>query len=141
MERGGRRYCVRSTNINGQARKLILSYMKVLRIVKSRRCAFKATNLCCRHQRYCTMASPAEISPFTLAAVDAMRQLYPEGLADKSFDNTGLLLESPINKFRKNKLKNSVLLTIDVTTAVTDEAIEKEVSLIISYRKRSRSLS
>jgi hypothetical protein len=28
-------------------------------------------------------------SPFTKAVVNSMRKLYPESLADKSFDNTG----------------------------------------------------
>ncbi|ODH51373.1 YbgI/family dinuclear metal center protein [Paracoccidioides brasiliensis] len=56
---------------------------------------------------------------------------YPEQLADKSFDNTGLLLESPFN-FAKQQ-NNSVLLTIDLTRAVADEAIERGDSIIIAY--------
>ena len=74
-------------------------------------------------------------SPFTLAAVNAMRRLYPESMADKSFDNTGLLLESPINERRPSKLRNSVLLTIDLTAAVATEAIQREVSLVVAYRE------
>lgn len=68
-------------------------------------------------------------SPFTNAVVASMRALYPESLADKSFDNTGLLLEAPANL----KLKHSVLLTIDLTTQVTDEAIERECSIVVAY--------
>ncbi|EER23376.1 hypothetical protein CPC735_047460 [Coccidioides posadasii C735 delta SOWgp] len=60
-----------------------------------------------------------------------MRRLYPESLADKSFDNTGLLLEAPWN--RKRQLKNSALLTIDLTQAVAAEAIERGDSIIIAY--------
>lgn len=70
-------------------------------------------------------------SPFTQAVVASMRRLYPEALADKSFDNTGLLLEAPSNPARK--LKNSVLLTIDLTQAVADEAIENKHSVVVAY--------
>ncbi|RMD42359.1 hypothetical protein DV735_g2760, partial [Chaetothyriales sp. CBS 134920] len=51
-------------------------------------------------------------SPFTRAVVQSMRALYPECLADKSFDNTGLLLEAP---------------------AVADEAIEQGHSVVVAY--------
>ncbi|KMP01744.1 NGG1p interacting factor 3 family protein [Coccidioides immitis RMSCC 3703] len=70
-------------------------------------------------------------SPFSDAVVECMRRLYPESLADKSFDNTGLLLEAPWN--RKRQLKNSALLTIDLTQAVAAEAIERGDSIIIAY--------
>lgn len=33
--------------------------------------------------------SPWSAAPFTAAVVRAARKLYPESLADKSFDNTG----------------------------------------------------
>lgn len=61
-----------------------------------------------------------------------MRKLYPEHLADKSFDNTGLLLEAPENKAAN--LKNSVLLTIDLTKAVAQEAIDKKCGVVVAYR-------
>ncbi|KAJ5476520.1 NGG1p interacting factor 3NIF3 [Penicillium sp. IBT 31633x] len=73
----------------------------------------------------------SECSPFTNAVVSSMRKLYPEALADKSFDNTGLLLEAPFDKSRANK--NSVLLAIDLTTAVADEAIENRNSIVVAY--------
>lgn len=61
-----------------------------------------------------------------------MRQLYPESLADKSFDNTGLLVEAPfIPSHPRNR--NSVLLTIDLTRAVADEAIENNHSVVVAY--------
>ncbi|EFQ97370.1 hypothetical protein MGYG_00409 [Nannizzia gypsea CBS 118893] len=70
-------------------------------------------------------------SPFSQAVVKCMRKLYPEQLADKSFDNTGLLLEAPLNVHRR--LNNSVLLTVDLTRAVADEAIARGDSIIIAY--------
>ncbi|KAH7369709.1 NIF3 NGG1 interactin-like proteing factor 3-like 1 [Rhexocercosporidium sp. MPI-PUGE-AT-0058] len=78
------------------------------------------------------MSSPAiTSSPFTKAVVGAMRKLYPEALADKSFDNTGLLLEAPSRS--DSKLSKSALLTIDLTKAVADEAIKGKHSVVISY--------
>ncbi|EPE34426.1 NIF3 (NGG1p interacting factor 3)-like protein [Glarea lozoyensis ATCC 20868] len=71
----------------------------------------------------------SKISPFTNAVITAVRQLYPEVLADKSFDNTGLLLEAP----HRDHLKKSVLLTVDLTTAVADEAIKRGDSIVIAY--------
>ena len=74
----------------------------------------------------------AQVSPFTKAVVASMRHIYPEALADKSFDNTGLLLEAPIPSHLPRK-HNSVLLTIDLTKAVADEAIEENHSTVIAY--------
>ncbi len=45
-----------------------------------------------------------------------------------------VLLEAPSRPDRIAQ-KNSVLLTIDLTRAVVDEAIEKQVSVIVAYRK------
>ncbi|KAL4791243.1 GTP cyclohydrolase 1 type 2/Nif3 [Aspergillus venezuelensis] len=70
-------------------------------------------------------------SPFTRAVVNSMRKLYPESLADKSFDNTGLLLEAPFHPSRRQN--NSVLLTIDLTKAVADEAIRRKDSVVVAY--------
>ncbi|KAF7585553.1 hypothetical protein BBP40_010656, partial [Aspergillus hancockii] len=70
-------------------------------------------------------------SPFTQAVVSSMRKLYPESLADKSWDNTGLLLEAPFNPNKRQK--NSVLLAIDLTKAVADEAIACKASAIVAY--------
>ncbi|KAK1084997.1 hypothetical protein LTR48_004934, partial [Friedmanniomyces endolithicus] len=77
------------------------------------------------------MSSPAVTAPYTRAVVNAMRKLYPEVLADKSFDNTGLLLEAPFDPLRRQM--NSVLLTVDLTKAVADEAIERNDSIVIAY--------
>ncbi|KZN85884.1 Protein NIF3-like protein [Penicillium chrysogenum] len=85
-------------------------------------------------RRYSVMSASmisSECSPFTNAVVSSMRKLYPEALADKSFDNTGLLLEAPFDKSRIQK--NSALLTIDLTTAVADEAIKNRNSIVVAY--------
>ncbi|KAI9372050.1 GTP cyclohydrolase 1 type 2/Nif3 [Aspergillus egyptiacus] len=77
-------------------------------------------------------ASSAPISsPFTRAVVSSMRKIYPESLSDKSFDNTGLLLEAPFNPAQRQK--NSVLLAIDLTKAVADEAISRRDSVVVAY--------
>ncbi|KAK1147685.1 hypothetical protein N8T08_001030 [Aspergillus melleus] len=74
---------------------------------------------------------PASSSPYTRAVVSSMRNLYPESLAEKSFDNTGLLLEAPFNHERRQR--NSVLLAIDLTKAVADEAIARKDSVVVAY--------
>jgi len=74
---------------------------------------------------------PLHASPFTQAVVRAMRKLYPESLADKTFDNTGLLLEVPFDSLCPPN--HSVLLTVDLTRAVAIEAVEREASIIIAY--------
>lgn len=56
---------------------------------------------------------------------------YPQALADSSWDNTGLLLEAPFMASRCQS--NTVLLTIDLTKAVADEAIALRSSIIIAY--------
>lgn len=47
-------------------------------------------------------------------------------------DNAKVLLEAPL---RPGHLRNSALLTIDLTKAVADEAIARRDSIIIAYRK------
>src|SRR6201996_7017936 len=72
------------------------------------------------------------VSPFATAVVSSMRRLYPEALADKSFDNTGLLLEAPFISSRPRN-RNTVLLTVDSTRAVAEEAIENNHSIVVAY--------
>jgi putative NIF3 family GTP cyclohydrolase 1 type 2 len=43
------------------------------------------------------------------------------------------LLEAPFDPVRRQM--NSVLLTVDLTKAVADEAIERKDSVVIAYRK------
>ncbi|KAK9237304.1 GTP cyclohydrolase 1 type 2/Nif3 [Lipomyces kononenkoae] len=63
--------------------------------------------------------------------VSTVQQLFPVALADESWDNTGLLLESPVVRHTTNRAR--VLLTIDLTTAVVDEAMQKKALLIVAY--------
>lgn len=44
-----------------------------------------------------------------------------------------MLLEAPFDPSRRQK--NSVLLAIDLTTAVADEAIKRRDSAIVAYRE------
>ena len=86
------------------------------------------------------MSTSPTSSPFIRAAVSAIQRLYPPQLADKSFDNTGLLLEAPFDRSKHDRLKNEVLLTIDLTTAVADEAIKRGSGLVLAYRESLESL-
>lgn len=101
------------------------------------------------HQSMMASQIATAASPFTKAVVDSMRKLcvhtwdslpgptltvshsYPEVLADQSFDNTGLLLEAPFDPLRRQM--NSVLLTVDLTRTVADEAIENNHSIVVAY--------
>ncbi|KAK9454138.1 GTP cyclohydrolase 1 type 2/Nif3 [Dipodascopsis uninucleata] len=65
--------------------------------------------------------------------VVSVQQLYPKSLADSSWDNTGLLLESPIHDYHLSGNKIGVLLAIDLVAAVADEAIRKNVQLVVAY--------
>lgn len=77
------------------------------------------------------MNATTQCAPFSRAVVNAMKKLYPPALADNSWDNTGLLLEAPLVPDRRPS--NNVLLTIDLTKAVADEAISFNCSIIIAY--------
>lgn len=52
-------------------------------------------------------------------------------LADSSWDNTGLLVEAPAATSKSENLK--ILLTIDLTQNVADEAIAKKSDMILAY--------
>lgn len=56
-----------------------------------------------------------------------MERIAPLRLAE-SFDNVGLLLETPLRS-----KQHRVMLTIDLTTAVIDESIENAASVIVAY--------
>lgn len=43
-----------------------------------------------------------------------------------------MLLEAPFDPLRRQM--NSVLLTVDLTKAVVDEAIERNDSIVVAYR-------
>ncbi|SGZ51914.1 CIC11C00000003091 [Sungouiella intermedia] len=60
-----------------------------------------------------------------------VQKLYPLKLADKSWDNTGLLLDSSAECNETDAC--NILLTIDLTQSVADEAIKKRSNLILAY--------
>jgi len=47
-------------------------------------------------------------------------------------DSMAVLLEAPFDPLRRQM--NSVLLTVDLTKAVADEAIERNDSIVVAYR-------
>ena len=49
-----------------------------------------------------------------------------------------VLLEAPFDPVRRQM--NSVLLTVDLTNAVADEAIERNDSIVVAYRQLSHPL-
>lgn len=66
-----------------------------------------------------------------LAATNAIQKLYPVRLADSSWDNTGLLVDSSSEANESDACK--ILLTIDLTQNVADEAVEKKSNMIVAY--------
>ncbi|KAK5995696.1 Protein NIF3-like protein [Cladobotryum mycophilum] len=72
-----------------------------------------------------------EKSKFTQLVVDSMRTLYPEELADRKWDNVGLLIGN--SEADAAKRKNVVLVTNDLTFQVAVDAIGQEASVIVSY--------
>ncbi|KAH6891063.1 GTP cyclohydrolase 1 type 2/Nif3 [Thelonectria olida] len=72
-----------------------------------------------------------ESSAFTRTVVESMQKLYPEQLADKAWDNVGLLVgNSEVDDSTK---KHRVLVTNDLTFQVAVDAIGQAVSVIVSY--------
>lgn len=81
-------------------------------------------------------------SKFTHDAVSALKRLYPPELADNSFDNTGLLLEASHDHIQGEIMEPlKILLTVDLTERVTEEAIRSNVILVMSYRKSGSPVS
>ncbi|ANZ76839.1 BA75_04095T0 [Komagataella pastoris] len=64
-------------------------------------------------------------------AVSALKRLYPLELADSSWDNTGLLVDS--SGVNSSTTPLSILLTVDLTTKVAQEAIKNKTDLIVAY--------
>jgi NIF3 (NGG1p interacting factor 3) len=77
-----------------------------------------------------------QLPPLTKLVQQSMQKLYPLALADRSWDNVGLLLEPPFPRPRKDPARPTVLLTVDLTTAVAKEALEPSsgVETIVTYR-------
>lgn len=60
-----------------------------------------------------------------------VQKLYPVKLADKSWDNTGLLVDSSLESGENETCK--ILLTIDLTQNVANEAIAKGANMVVAY--------
>ncbi|ESW98809.1 hypothetical protein KL918_001800 [Ogataea parapolymorpha] len=72
------------------------------------------------------MSSPARFQ----RVVAGIQKLYPIAYADSSWDNTGLLVDaSGVNKSEKFH----ILLTVDLTQSVVEEAIRARSSLVLAY--------
>lgn len=56
-------------------------------------------------------------------------------MADKSWDNTGLLVDASIESVENSEAadKCKILLTIDLTRGVAAEAVEKKVNMVLAY--------
>ncbi|PWN50438.1 NGG1p interacting factor 3 [Violaceomyces palustris] len=69
-------------------------------------------------------------NPSLASAMKAMHKIAPLALADSSWDNVGLLLESPIQP-----KSNGIFLAIDLTTPVCEEILSKKgrISVAIVY--------
>ncbi|KAK3990960.1 putative NGG1-interacting factor 3 [Cladorrhinum sp. PSN332] len=78
-----------------------------------------------------TMATTLQSPPFTQAVVKAMQSLYPLELADRVWDNVGLLQENMPSP--SPATSKTILLTNDLTPAVAQEAISSSASVIITY--------
>lgn len=62
--------------------------------------------------------------------IKAIETLYPSEYADRRWDNTGLLIDCSTEK---SDTKPRILLTVDLTKDVADEAIKKNCNFIIAY--------
>lgn len=69
------------------------------------------------------------------AVVDAIVKHYPASYADSSWDNTGLLIDCSVteNPEKKNITPPLVLLTVDLTSSVAQEAIDRGCNTILAY--------
>ncbi|CAI5759206.1 unnamed protein product [Candida verbasci] len=65
--------------------------------------------------------------------VNAIQKFYPTSLADKTWDNTGLLVDSSFEDSSTISKTIKILLTIDLTQSVAEEAVNKNVNFILAY--------
>lgn len=64
--------------------------------------------------------------------IGSITKFYPAELADKAWDNTGLLIDCSTEQDSKISTPK-VLLTVDLTQDVTQEAIDQDCNVIIAY--------
>lgn len=77
------------------------------------------------------MASSNALSKTKLASViKILTKAYPPAYADSSWDNTGLLIDCSVEI---SSSKPKLLLTVDLTSAVAQEAIENGCNFILAY--------
>ncbi|CAB4251978.1 similar to Saccharomyces cerevisiae YGL221C NIF3 Protein of unknown function, similar to Listeria monocytogenes major sigma factor (rpoD gene product) [Maudiozyma barnettii] len=66
--------------------------------------------------------------------VSAITKWYPTELADSAWDNVGLLIDCSITSEQSTStIVPKVLLTVDLTQDVAQEAVDKECNVIIAY--------
>ncbi|SMN18062.1 similar to Saccharomyces cerevisiae YGL221C NIF3 Protein of unknown function, similar to Listeria monocytogenes major sigma factor (rpoD gene product) [Maudiozyma saulgeensis] len=65
--------------------------------------------------------------------VSSITKLYPAELADSAWDNTGLLIDCSNSEQTSTVTVPKILLTVDLTQTVTQEAIDKKCNIIIAY--------
>ncbi|KAI3405546.1 NIF3 [Candida oxycetoniae] len=63
----------------------------------------------------------------------SIQKFYPIALADKTWDNTGLLVDSSYEDQLQECSPIKVLLTIDLTQSVAEEAVKNNVKFIMAY--------
>lgn len=66
------------------------------------------------------------------ATQNLIRLRYPEEIADRAWDNVGLLVGN--HEQESSQKKPIVLVTNDLTYQVAADAIEQGASVIVSYR-------
>ncbi|KAL3241329.1 uncharacterized protein RNJ42_03421 [Nakaseomyces bracarensis] len=64
-------------------------------------------------------------------ALDVVRKVYPEAYADRKWDNTGLLIDSSVEEADDSAVK--MLLTVDLTSSVAQEAVDNGCNVILAY--------
>ncbi|PQK10609.1 hypothetical protein BB8028_0002g09290 [Beauveria bassiana] len=72
-----------------------------------------------------------EPAKFTKLVADSMKALYPEEIADRAWDNVGLLVGN--HEQESSQKRPIVLVTNDLTYQVAMDAIRQGASVIVSY--------
>ncbi|CAR24670.1 uncharacterized protein KLTH0G01518g [Lachancea thermotolerans CBS 6340] len=75
--------------------------------------------------------SKALSKPQLKLLIEKITKLYPASYADASWDNTGLLIDCSAPQSSVEKPK--VLLTVDLTASVAEEAVANDCSLVLAY--------
>lgn len=65
--------------------------------------------------------------------IKSITKYYPIGYADSAWDNTGLHIDCSVEDKDTKVTEPKVLLTIDLTTSVVQEAIDNNCNVILAY--------